>query len=40
MYYLFHGNFPDVELFFSHSYIHLVEEVPEECLFYHTEAPD
>ena len=33
VYYLFHGDFPDVELFASHNYVHVTEEGPEESFF-------
>ena len=38
VYYLFHGYSLDVELFVSRSYIHVVEYVPEECIFYPSES--
>ena len=38
VYYLFHGYFPDVELFPSWSYIHVTEKDPKEILFGPTEA--
>ena len=36
VYYLFHGDLPDVELFALQSYINVVEEGPEECIFDNT----
>ena len=33
VYYFFYGDFPDVDLFSTHIYIHVVEEKAEECLF-------
>ena len=39
VYYFFHGDFVDVDLFESRLYIHLVKGSHEECLFDHTEAP-
>ena len=38
VYYLFHGDFPGVEFFTSRGYIHVVEGVPEDFLFDHTES--
>ena len=40
VYYFFYGNFSDVEFFASWSYVRVMEEGPEECLFDQTEAPD
>ena len=40
VYYFFHGDFPDVEFFSLQHYIHVMEEITEECLFDHAEAPD
>ena len=39
VYYFFYGDFPDVELFASQRYIHVVEEGPTEFIFDHSEAP-
>ena len=39
MYSSFHVDFPDVEFFASQSYIYVVQEGPEECIFDNTEAP-
>ena len=39
VYSFFHGDFNYVDFFASQHYFHVVEEVPEECLFDPTEAP-
>ena len=39
VYYFFYGDFPDVNLFSSRNYIHVVAEVTGECLFDPAEVP-
>ena len=38
VYYFFHRDFVDDKFFALRRYIHMVEEVPEECIFDHIEA--